>query len=139
VSEVSFIQVTIILLSGVISWIIDDCIANALLLKKEKGTKIRFIGARWLTRKKAIIVAFIQFAIALIASFFLQDFFNSLYAQAISYMLPICMFTISLLYPYILLGLPYKIKVKHIVPSILLILLSILLFVGIYSISIIAR
>lgn len=73
-NPVSIDQVTIILLSGAISWIIDDLLANLFLAKHEKGAMVRFIGARWLKRKTAIQVAILQFAVAFVASFFVQDF-----------------------------------------------------------------
>lgn len=128
VSEsINIIQTAIVLLSAAISWVIVDIVANLLLKKHEKGTKIRFIGARWLKRKEAIEVAIVQFATAFFLSLFITDFFASLYSQAF-YLVPIALTTIGILYLYILAGLPYKIKGKHALPSVILILIDLFLF-----------
>jgi hypothetical protein len=129
VSEsINIIQTAIVLLSAAISWVIVDIVANLLLKKHEKGTKIRFIGARWLKRKEAIEVAIVQFAIAFFLSLFITDFFASLYSQAFEYIVPIALTTIGILYLYILAGLPYKIKGKHALLSAILILIALFLF-----------
>jgi 4-hydroxybenzoate polyprenyltransferase len=127
-ASINVVQTAIVLLSAAISWVIVDIVANLLLKKHEKGTKIRFIGARWLKRKEAIEVAIVQFAIAFFLSLFITDFFASLYSQAFEYLVPIALTTIGILYLYILAGLPYKIKGKHALPSVILILIALFLF-----------
>ncbi len=134
-SEVSVSQFTIIAMSLVMSWVLDDGAANLLLKKHEKGAKLRFIGARWLSRKNAIIVACIQLGIAMVFGYYIQDFLTGLYTQVAAYIVPISLFTINTLYPYILASLPYKIKPKHVAPSVVLILVSLLLFAGIYYLT----
>ncbi len=134
-SEVSVSQFTIIAMSLVMSWVLDDGVANLLLKKHDKGAKLRFFGARWLSRKNAIIVACIQLGIAMIFGYYVQDFLTGLYIQAVAYIVPIALFTLGVLYPYILAGLPYKIKPKHLVPSIVFISIAILLFIGVYSLT----
>jgi hypothetical protein len=131
VSEVSVSQFSIIAMSLIMSWILDDGVANLLLKKYQKGAKIRFVGARWLSRKNAIIVTVIEITVAMIFGYYIQDFLTNLYTQAFAYIVPITLFTIGVLYPYLLAGLPYKVKLKHILPSIILILLALLLFAGI--------
>jgi hypothetical protein len=132
VSEVSVSQFAIIAMSLVMGWILDDGVANLLLKKHEKGVKIRFFGARWLSRKKAIVVAFIQIIVAMVFGYFIQDFLTGLLVKAFAYIVPIGMLTIATLYPYILSGLPFKIKFKHLVPSLILTGLAFLLFLGIW-------
>jgi hypothetical protein len=111
----------------ILGWVTIDLIANLLLKKEETGTKIQFLGARWLKRKDAIIVAFLQFLIAFSCSFFINDFFLVLFSKALLYIVPITFIAIGILYLYILLGLPYKITVRRCAFSIILFLLAIAL------------
>ena len=131
-SEISIPNYILIVSALAISWVIVDFLSNLFLMKKQKGCKLRFIGARWLKRKHAIEVAFLQFAVAFGFSFLLEDFFSNLFLQAFEYLVPIVFATIGILYLYILGTLPYKIKKKHCLPSILLFTIAGFLF---YTIS----
>jgi hypothetical protein len=90
---------------------------------------------RWLSRKKAIYVAFAQFLMAFVASFFIQDFFVKLFSQAFAYLLPIVFSTVGLLYLYILSDLPYDITLKRCLPSIILFVFAGILFYGILKLT----
>lgn len=126
--EISIPEYILIGSAFAISWIIVDFLANLLLMKKKKGCKLRFVGARWLRRNQAIEIALLQFGIAFGFSFLLENFFSNLFLQAFGYIVPIVFSTIGILYLYILGTLPYRIKPKHCLPSILLFTIAGLLF-----------
>lgn len=119
----------------VVGWVTVDFLSNLLLMKKEKGCRLRFIGARWLRRKQAIGVAFLQFGLAFGLSFFVGDFFSKLFLQAFTYLLPIGFTTIGILYLYIIGNLPYKITLGRCSPSIFLFAVAGLFFFVIFEIS----
>lgn len=131
----SLIEYTIIIFSGIFAWIIDDGIANLLLKKKEKGAMFRFIGARWLKRKRAIKIAFLQFGIAFVLSYFLYDWLYALFSSAFLYLLPICLSGVGALYLYILLDLPYKLTWERCRLSVGLLIFGIFFFVVIALLS----
>ena len=134
-SAISIPQYTLIGSAFAVSWVVVDSLANLLLMKHQKGCRLRFIGARWLRRKKAIEVAFLQFLIAFIASFFIQDFFVKLFSQAFEYIIPFVFSTFGILYLYILSTLPYQITPKRCLPSIILFVVAGLLFYGIFRLT----
>jgi len=131
-SQPSFIDFVLFTAAGIFGWIIIDVLANLFLRKSTKGATFRFIGARWLKRKTAIKVALLQFSIAFVVSFFIQDYFFYLFSEAYQYIVPIVFTAIGALYLYVLANLPYKVTLKRCTFSIVLFVLASFLF---YAIS----
>jgi hypothetical protein len=128
----SFVDFLLFSAAGIFGWVTVDAFANLFLSKSTKGAKFRFVGARWLKRKLAIRVAFAQFFIAFVISYFIQDYLFYLFSSAYQYVIPIAMTALGVLYLYILANLPYKITPKRCTFSILMFILSGILF---YAIS----
>ncbi|HSV48768.1 MAG TPA: hypothetical protein VLH35_00505 [Candidatus Acidoferrales bacterium] len=106
-----------------------------MLLKTSKtGVKFRLklLGTRWLKWKQAIIASFIQFGIAFLASYVIQDYFTKIFTQNTIYLLPILLSTIGFIYAYIYGLSPYKKAPERFAPSIIFIAIAILLFLGIW-------
>jgi hypothetical protein len=131
----SLIDFLLFAASGLFGWIIVDGFANLLLRKSEKGAKFRLIGARWLTRELAIKVAFVQFGIAFVFSYFIQDYLFFLFSSAYQYAIPIGMTALGALYLYILANLPYKVTLRRCTFSLVLFGLAALLFYAIHSLT----
>jgi hypothetical protein len=130
--QASFVDFLLFSAAGIFGWVIVDAFANLFLSTSTKGAKFRFIGARWLKRELVIKVALVQFLIAFIISYFIQDYLFYLFSLAYQYVIPIVMTALGVLYLYILANLPYKITPKRCTFSIVLLAFAALLF---YAIS----
>ena len=132
--SLSISQYAVIASAGFVSWIIVDLISNMLFKTSKKGTQFRLkiLGTRWLTWKKAIVGSFIQFGIAFVASYLVQDYFTKLFAQNTVYLLPIIVSALGFVYAYFYGLSPYKKSLERFAPSLILIGIAILLFVGIW-------
>jgi len=116
-----------------LGWITLDLLANSLLEKKRKGVYVRFFGSLYTRRTNAVLAAFAQFILALIASFFIYDLWTFIITIEISYLAPITIGTGVVLYLYILLGLPYTVRTwKRLGPAVVCLILAVLLAVLIY-------
>ena len=122
--------------SILLGWITLDILANILLVKREKGVHFRFFRALYTKRSKAVVAAFAQFLLALVASFFIYDLWAFIISFEVNYLVPITLTTGAILYLYILLGLPYKIRtLKRLGPPIAVLLIALLLALLIYLLS----
>jgi hypothetical protein len=132
--SLSVSQYAVIASAGLVSWIAVDLIANMLLKNSKKGVqfKLKFLGARWLTWKLAVIVGLAQLAIAFVASYKIQDYFTYLFTKNSTYLLPISVSAISFSYAYVFGLTPYKKTLSRLSPSIILILVAVALFYGIW-------
>ena len=98
----SISQYAVIASAGIVSWIAIDLIANLLLKTSPNGVRFRFkfLGARWLKWKQAVIIGLIQFGIAFVASYYIQNFFANLFSDNMTYLFPlVCsvLFTLTFL------------------------------------------
>lgn len=108
----------------VIGWMTIDAIANVLLYIGANFTKLRFFGTTFLTRREAILVAYAQVGIAMIASFYIVDWIFAEITVTMSKLVPITLAMIGFFHLYILSGLPYKITIRRVIPSGLLLALA---------------
>jgi hypothetical protein len=133
--SLSISQYAVIASSGLVSWIAIDLISNMLLRESEKGTQFRLkiLGARWLTWEKAVIVGLIQFAIAFVASYYIQDFFTVLFTANVAYLFPIALTALGFIYAYVFALTPYKKKLVRFTPSLILIGIAVVFFFLIWS------
>jgi hypothetical protein len=100
-------------------------------LNCERRTSFRFVGGGSIKRELAIQVAFAQFLIAFIVSYFIYDYLYYLFSPEQQYIVPIAMTALGILYLYILVSLPYKITPKRCTFSIVMFLLATIIFIGI--------
>lgn len=121
-----------------LGWITLDLLANSLLEKDKGGAHIRFFASHYYTRRtNAVLTQFVQFILALVASFFIYDLWVFVITTEILYLLPITMISGVILYFYILLGLPrYKIWTwKRSGPAILVVVFAVIFSYIIYLFS----
>jgi hypothetical protein len=132
--SLSITQYAVVASAGSLSWIAVDLIANMLLKTSKTGVRFRlkFLGARWLRWKQAVVAGFIQFGIAFVASYFIQDYFIDLFSQNTAYLFPISLSALSFIYAYIFGLTPYKKTLRRFSPSIVLIIIAILFFIAIW-------
>lgn len=125
VAIVDFIAYLDAFVSG---WIGVDFLSNVLISAGQSFTKIRFFGTSFLTRRDAILLAYLQVIIAMIASFYIVEWILGLIAVAISYLIPITLGVIAIFHLYILLGLPYEITLRRSMPALILLIVAILIY-----------
>ena len=125
---------TIIVCAVLVSWIGVDLISNMLLKKSKTGVQFRLklLGARLLTWKRAVVASVIQFGVTFVASYLIQDYFAKLFSQNIVYLFPILLSACGCTYTYILGLTPYKKTFKRLAPSLILMGIAILFFLSIW-------
>lgn len=135
--SLSISQYSVIASAGLVSWIAIDLIANMLLKPSKKGVQFRlkFLGARWLKWKTAIAASLVQFGIAFVASYYIQNFFTDLFSENTIYLIPISFSALGFLYSYVYGLSPYKKSAKRFSPTIILIAIAILFFIAIWHLT----
>jgi hypothetical protein len=98
--------------SFVVGWILIDCLANLFVASGQRSTTIRFFGAQFITRDRAIILSVAQIILAMVVSYYIVDWIFGQLTIFLPYIIPITLGTFGIFYAYVLLGLPYKIRTR---------------------------
>lgn len=91
--------------SFTLGWITLDILANLFLVTRKGGAYLRFFGSRYTRRTNAVVASFLQFILALVVSFFINDFWSWIITQTQIFLLPISIVAGVVLYLYILASL----------------------------------
>ena len=111
-----------------LGWIFIDGLANAIVASGEGFTTIRVLGARFISRDRAIVLSIAQVVIAMVVSYFIVDWIFGQLSLFSPYIIPITLGTFGVFYGYILATLPYDITLKRLLPSIIPIAVAILIY-----------